>query len=248
MKGTFFNRPLEWNIETQGEAWEQGQKVSGKLIVKNHSSETQDLSLAGVTISHADIKKVHTRATDAFKTILKAPFEIQTLGASETKELIFSFELPKNCPITDKKASYYLTYGKDALEGQLQLKVIPNSLYTKIIGLMDTFLRFKLKEIKTAKNAVEFKLTPPTSRDMANLESLSLMISMKEDQLVLDFDFMVKKLETGIVASKINKASVKVKKELTPKEYSLGLNMINQDRLLKALEESIAEVKMNSVF
>jgi sporulation-control protein spo0M len=179
---------------------------------------------------------------------VKENFAETELAAGSEKELSFSLKLPDNCPITDKKASYYIAYGLNFSENQLQLKTEPKALYSKIVGLLDTFHRFKLKEIKSAKTGVEFKLIPPTARDMANLDSLGLIFSMEGETLQMEFDFQVKKLDTSSITTKVSKETVKIKKSASPKEYSLGRDMINQDQLLKILEAVIAEVKLKSVF
>lgn len=248
MKGAFFSKPLEWSIETKDESWQQGGLIVGTLRVKNHGTEAADLNGSGAAIAYADIKKVHSRAEGAFKIEARALFNKATLAAGEGLDLPFSLPLPPNGAITDKKGSFYLIYGKDCQENNLQLKVEPKILFGKLIGLLDTFYRFKLKEFKAAKNGVEYKLIPPTARDMANLESLSLIFSTQDDLLNLDFEFLVKKLETSGVTNKIAKSSIKIQKSLTPKEYSLGRDMINQDVLLKVFEGVIAEVKLKSVF
>ncbi len=248
MKGAFFNKPLEWSIETKDESWQQGASVSGVVRVKNLGTDVVDLTGMGAAIAYADIKKVHSRADGAFKIEARALFEKSNLAAGENIELPFSLALPTNGAITDKKGSFYLIYGKDCQESNLQLKVEPKVIFGKLIGLLDTFQRFKLKEFKAAKNGVVYKLIPPTSRDMANLDSLDLTFSTQEDLLLLDFEFQVKKLDTAGVTNKITKSAVKIQRSLTPKEYSLGRDMINQDQLLKVFEGVIAEVKLKSVF
>lgn len=248
MKGTFFNKPLEWNIETDKETWTQGEDIKGILRLKNHSAEVVKLSDAGVAIAYADIKKVHARTAGAMKFDAKAIFPESELKGQEQKELPFFLTLPPNCAVTDKKASYYLAYGINHSESHLMLKIEPKVLFGKVISLMDTFFRFKLKEYKGAKNGVDYKLIPPTARDMANLESLDIIFSMQGENLQMDYDFMVRKLDTEGVVNKINKLSVKFQKVLTPKEFSLGKDMINQDVLLKSIESVVSEVKLKSVF
>lgn len=248
MKGTFFNKPLEWNIETEKESWTQGENVKGVLRLKNHGTESIDLKDAGVGIAYADIKKVHARTEGAMKFDVKELFIDLSIGPGETKDLPFSLNLPANCPVTDKKASYYLTYGKNHSESHLMMKIEPNALFGKVIGLMDTFQRFKLKEFKANKNGVEYKLIPPTSRDMANLEGLNLILSKDGENLQMHYDFQVRKLDTAGVTTKVNKESVKVQKTLSPREFSLGKDMINQDTLLKSIEGVLGEVKLKSVF
>lgn len=248
MKGTFFSKPLEWNIETDKESWTQGEAVRGTLRVKNHGTESVAFNTAGTAIAYADIKKVHAKTEGAMKFDVKNVFSDSEIKAGETKELSFDLTLPANCAVTDKKASYYLTYGQNHNENFLMLKIEPRALFGKVIGLLDTFHRFKLKEYKAAKNGVEYKMVPPTSRDMANLESLNLGLSMNGENLQMDYDFQVRKLDTAGVTTKVNKVGVKIQKILTPREFSLGRDMINQDTLLKSLESVLNEVKLKSVF
>jgi len=248
MKGTFFSKPLEWNIETSGEAWQQGETLKGTLTVKNHGTESIDLSGSGVGFGEADIKKVQTRAEGALKPSQSCEFPEKTLSPGGVANLDFTFQIGPNAAVTDKKSSFYLMYGKNFIETQLQVKVEPKALYQKIVGLLDTFNRFKLKEFKSSKKGVEYKMIPPTSREMANIEALLLTFSMQEDFLTMKFDFQVKKLDTSSVTTKINKETVSVEKTLSPKDYSLGKDMINQDQLLKQIESAMSEVKMKNVF
>lgn len=248
MKGTFFNKPLEWNIETKEESWPQGGKVNGVLRVKNHGAETVEIGEAGVGLAYADIKKVHAKIPGALKFNVKNSFPETKISGGANIELPFSLQIDPNSPVSDKKGTLFLAYGRGYEENHLQLSIQPNPLFGKIMGLMDTFQRFKLKEYKAVKNGVEYKLLPPTSRDMANIDTLLLTFSMDQDTLKLVFDFQVKKLDTSGVVNQIAKSSVKVEKCLTPKEYSLGRDMIHQDHLLKVLETVIGEVKLKAVF
>lgn len=248
MKGAFFQKPLEWNIETADETWQQGGKVRGTLRVKNHGNEPVKLASAGAGLAYADIKKVHAKTDGILKPSPVAVFSDTEVAAGETKELPFDLELPANCPVSDKKATYFLTYGQGAVENHLQLNITPRVLFNKLVGLLDTFHRFKLKEFKGTKNGVEYKLIPPTSRDMANLDGLLLGFEMEGEILHLTFEFQVKKLDTSGVTNSIKKETAKLKRSLPPKEYSLGREMINQDALLKMFEGVIGEVKIKNAF
>lgn len=248
MKGTFFSRPLEWNIETADESWQQGSKVRGTLRVKNHGAETVSVKNAGAGLAYADIKKVHAKTDGILKPSPAVSFSQDEIAPGATLELPFELDLPGNCPVSDKKATYFLTYGKDATENHLQLQIHPRALFGKLVGLLDTFHRFKLKEFKGTKTGVEYKLIPPTSRDMANLDVLLLAMEMEGETLHLNFEFQVKKLDTSGVTNSIKKETAKLKRSLQPKEYSLGRDMINQDTLLKVFEGVIGEVKIKNAF
>ena len=40
MRSTFFQQPMQQHIEIDGENWDQGEEIKGKLIIRNMSSET----------------------------------------------------------------------------------------------------------------------------------------------------------------------------------------------------------------
>jgi hypothetical protein len=248
MKGSFFNNSLEWQIEVEGESWQQGALLKGQLKVKNHGGQKAELTDAGIGLAHAEIKKVHARKENALKLEQKLTLTDPCLDPGAMLEFPFEFKLDENCPVTDKKASYYLTYGRGHQENHLQLKLLPRETFQKLVSLLDTFFRFKLKEYKTAKAGVEYKLLPPTSRDMANIESLSVTLCMAGENLKSEWVFQVKKLDTSGVTTKLNKESLKLVREFTPRQYSLGPGMLNQEVLLKAIEEVLGEVKMKAVF
>ena len=83
MKGTFFNKPLEWNLETIGESWQQGAIIKGTLRVKNHGTEPADLKDAGVALAVAEIKKVHSRTEGALKIESSESFKEAELSPSQ---------------------------------------------------------------------------------------------------------------------------------------------------------------------
>jgi hypothetical protein len=57
VKGAFFQKPLEWQIDVTGEAWAQGDPIKGELRVKNLGDSPLSLEGAGVKLSYADIIK-----------------------------------------------------------------------------------------------------------------------------------------------------------------------------------------------
>lgn len=246
MKGAAFLKPIEWQIDIEGESWAQGSPITGVLRAKNTSGEAVPL-LGGLQLAVAEMKKVHARDAIAFKTEAEFKWSEATLAAGAEAQLPFSFTLPANCSVTDKKASFYAAYGPTFKEANLQLNVVPRKLFVEITRLMETFQRFKPKDIKSGKGAVEFKLIPPTSRDFAHVEALHLSQSLAGDQLQLDFLFKVKTLDTQSVTTKVAKDEKRITKLLSPREYLLGRDMLNQDGVLKAIDEVLSSVKMKGL-
>lgn len=247
MKGTFFAKPLEWNIDVTGEAWRQGDIVAGQVTLKNHGQEQVSLAEHAVIFAQGDIKKVHARDPKAFKVIDQLQLSTTTLAAQQTLTLPFSFNLPVNCAVTDKKTSFYLAWGHHGTEANLQLKVEPRRIFTEVTKLMETFQRFKPKDTKAVKEGVEFKFLAPASRDWAHVESLLLTLSMQGENLALDFLFNVKTIDTKSVTTALAKDTRKFEKLLTPREYTFGKDMPNQDGILMALESVLAQVKSKGI-
>lgn len=243
MKGTFFAKPLEWNVDVQGESWRQGDMVKGTVTLRNHSGDAVALDQVAVIFAQGNIKKVHARDPKAFQESSQLALSKTSLGANETLTLPFSFQLPTNCAVTDKRTSYYIAYGVGGREANLQLKVEPRLLFTEVSKLMETFQRFKFKEITAGKTGVEYKFLPPASRDWAHVESLLLTLSLEGEALHLDFCFNTKTIDKESVTTAIAKDKREFERVLNPREYSLGPDMVNQDGIMRALDGVLAEVK-----
>ena len=52
MRSTFFQQPLQYQIEIDGENWDQGEKIKGKLIIRNMSSEAVILNASQVILAY----------------------------------------------------------------------------------------------------------------------------------------------------------------------------------------------------
>lgn len=248
MKGTYFSKSLEWNIETYGESWEQGGKLHGQLRLKNHGTEKVSIINSGVGLSVAEIKKVQSKVEGILNTAKTIPFSSSEICPNEELKLDFEFDISDNDPITDKKSSFYLIYGSGFQEAQLQVKVLPKAIYSQVANLLNTFHKFVIKEIKSSKKGVEFKFSPPSSREMANLDSLIAKFSMDGETLLIKFNFSIKKLDTSATLNKVVKEEIAIEKSLSPKEYSFGKNLLNQDNILKLLAETLDEIKLRNIF
>ena len=243
MKGTFFAKPLEWNVDVQGESWRQGDKVTGQVVLKNHSNDALALDKQGMILAQGDMRKVHARDPKAFNVIAHLTFPQSDPTGPESLTLPIDFELPANCAITDKRTSFYLAYGVDSREANLQLKVEPRKLFGEVTKLMETFQRFKFKDVKAVKGGVEYKLHPPSSRDWAHVETLLLTLSLQGDQLHLAFCFNTKTIDKDSITTALAKDKREFERVLGPREYSLGKDMPNQEGLMKVLDGVLAEVK-----
>ena len=245
MRGTFVHGPIEWNLDLLGESWSQGSTLQGKLLLKNKSSTPVSLAGAGVLLSFSEIKKIQARDPTAIKIIQSMELEAENLQGLSEKEFPIKFKLSDDCGVSDSKSSLYITCGPQKIESQLQLNVTPQKIFLEMIKLLETFHRFKLKQFKSNKDVVEFKLSPPSSREMVQVDQLLLGMKMLDKNLHMIFDFSMKSIDAQSVTTKMKKESKVIELTLLPKEYSLGMDMINQDHMLKRLEEVIKAIKGN---
>jgi hypothetical protein len=244
MRGTFFHSPFEWQIEVTGESWNQGDSIKGSLKLKNSSQNTEKISGEIIKIGYGEIKKVQQRDFSAIK--VENFFKIeepQKINPSEERSFHFDFKLPDNCGITDSKSSFYLTCGPNGTESLLQLNIQAHKYFSEFTKLIETFHRFKLKSLKFSKGLIEYKMIPPASKEYAQVDSLTLNLNINESIIKATFNFQLKKIDTLSVTTKIKKEAKVIELVLDPKDYLMGRDMLDQDKILKQYETVFSEVK-----
>jgi hypothetical protein len=162
MKGTSFQNGVEFKISIEGEAWEQGQPLVGRLVIQGKSESSR------VILASATERKLKNKSPDAFEVLAECPGAQAQTG--------FEFALPLTARITDKAGSLYLLYG-NALDphalGRLRLNIVPHHVVQDLIDLLRTEFRFALKKATAGKkDFTEFELTPPAGKDWAQLDHL----------------------------------------------------------------------------
>lgn len=247
MKGIFFEKPYEFNIEIEGESWSQGDKVKGNLVVRNHGSDQLDLSDLGVTLALTDIKKFKALNPKGIAVLESFTFEPgKTLSPEGRENLEFEFQLTEDCNITEKASSLYVNCGniKDPfVGGHLQLNVKPMKAINDFLEIFENFFKFKVKTIKNKKGFIDVKLSAPDSKDFGAVEQLNLFMNMDGDQLNLKYLFKVKTLayDGGNVTTKTE--IKEFNQELAKRQYSSFGDSPNQDGIIEALSSIMEEIK-----
>lgn len=246
MKGTVFLKPLEYSLETVGEKWHQGDKLKGVLKIKNHSSEKIELPLLKVAICEGLYKKIKAKDAKGWSTILENTLsEGMTINPSEEKEYAFEFKLNENCSVTDKNGSLYLAFfDKDEKipAGHIELVIEPKVVIQQILQILESFLRFKVKEIKNVKGMVEVKLVPPTSRELSNVDGLLLSLSEVEKNLTMKYFFNLRVLNLAGTTMQSEKTTKEMEQKFTSKQYMI-YDSINQDFITASVQEILNGVK-----
>ena len=58
MRSTFFQQPLEYQLEVEGENWDQGGIIKGKLRVRNMSAAAVNAKTVQIVLAHGLIKAI----------------------------------------------------------------------------------------------------------------------------------------------------------------------------------------------
>ena len=247
MKGTFFLKPLEVVINLEGEQWSQGDKVQGQLKIKNHGPDEINLNTFQMSYGLGQIKKVNAKDEKAFtlNNEITMPDDSKVSGNGEFK-MDFQLELGDNAPITESTSAPYLFFhskGELFNGGSLILQNQLSKGALTYLDILKTFYKFTPKTFKNKKGTVDIKLIPPSSRELAGVEQLNLIISNNEDSLKLSHQFKVKKLAygEGNVAAK----AVKIKEDiiLGNKDLFMFGDSPNQEKLQKVISEVLEKVK-----
>lgn len=250
MKGTIFLKPLEYVIETIGEKWLQGDKLKASLKVKNHSAEKIELPLLKVVLSEGNYKKIKAKDIKGWTKISEHILEEKiTLLPNEEKDYSFEFKLAENSSVTDKNGSLYLAFfDKDepAPAGHIELVVEPKAAIKQTLEIFENFMRFKVKEIKSVKGMLEVKLVPPSSRELSNLDGLTLSISEVEKTLTLKYHFNLRAIDLMSPTMQVEKKTKELEQKLSAKEYMM-YDSINQDFIIKSLQTVIDSVKTKTL-
>ena len=140
MRSTFFQQPLQYQIEIYGENWVQGEEIEGKLIIRNMSRETIVVNASQVILAYGLKKSIKEGNGSRWEVLEKLVLTKNlSLSAGGQKSYEWIFQLATDCPITDKHGGLYLLFGgEDTLSegGRLDL---PVNLHPILQNFLQTF-------------------------------------------------------------------------------------------------------------
>ena len=240
MRGTFFLKPLELNLDVTGESWSQGDEVSGTLAIKAHGEA--DLSKIGIHLCEVNMKKFKAKDPAAFKVLESLP--------AATESTSFNFKLSQSCLITEKTTSLYIVCGNIETPyecGHLQLEVTAHKNILSFIQVFENFLKFKFKPLKNKAEKVQAKLTPPDIKDWANIKSIDLAMTCVDGVLNLDFAFKIKKISYDGPSMETKEVKHTETLELKPRDYILFESTLNQNFITQELNKALDSVRLKPV-
>ena len=223
MRSVFFQRPLEYKIEIDGELWNQGDAVSGSILIRNMSSETISLSRARLLLAFGLKKAIKENTEDAWNVLESRSFlEGLSMESGQEHRFEWSFQLPTDCPITDKQGGLYVLFGGEETltdGGKLNLTVELHPIIQNYLQTFTTQFRFLEKYHKNKSDWTEVKLLPPESREFPNLEQVICFIRIHEEQLQIRYRCKVKGLGRSGESMKVTKKFREIEQSISPDLY-----------------------------
>lgn len=246
MKGVFFQQPLEIRVEVTGDEFRQGDTLPCTLSVKNHGAAPVSLSGAVLKLALGDLKKVKQKTEDAFEVIATAELTPKEHAAPQaTESMSWTFQLDRNCAITDKAHSLFILYGglgAAAGVGQLLVTVQPHQHIRSFIELMESNFQFIFRDAKSSGGWVDAKFKSPSTREFSMLEELVLGFHFSDDGLRLRYACKVKKFEATSVSLGVRKGKSVIERELKQSQYLLPGGFINPEGIDAEVRDALSGV------
>ncbi len=253
MKAILVRHPLQITLETDGEAWNQGGVVKGRLHYLNSSSESVQVAGDIAAIYPALLKQVREGTLPETKALYSVglPESFEVKGAEE-KVFEYEFALPTDAPVTDKTSGLFFYFGNpESKHSSLAMQINPHQRLLELIENIELFLRFKTKSIKAKKDKIEYKLANPPSKEFAGVDSVIMLAKFSNENIELDFQVKVKKLDYSAastqMAPSMQNGVVKFNVTLTPSDYLIFGKAFNGEKVAGLIDQSLEGVKTKSI-
>ena len=223
MRSTFFQQPLQHQIEIDGENWDQGGKIKGKLIISNISSETIVVNASQVILAYGlkkSIKEGNGSRWEVLEKLVLTKNLSLSAGGQQSYEWIF--QLATDCPITDKHGGLYLLFGgEDTLSegGRLDLPVRLHPILQNFLQTFSTQFYFLEKYQKRKSEWTEVKLVPPDSKEYPNLDFVLCLLRISKEQLEAQYLFKMSGLGRSGEKMTVTKKTRDLKQKIPPEKY-----------------------------
>ena len=223
MRSTFFQQPLQHQIEIDGENWNQGGKIKGKLIISNISSETIVVNASQVILAYGlkkSIKEGNGSRWEVLEKLVLTKNLSLSAGGQQSYEWIF--QLATDCPITDKHGGLYLLFGgEDTLSegGRLDLPVNLHPILQNFLQTFSTQFYFLEKYQKRKSEWTEVKLVPPDSKEYPNLDFVLCLLRISKEQLEAQYLFKMSGLGRSGEKMTVTKKTRDLKQKIPPENY-----------------------------
>jgi len=247
MKGMFFQKPLQYSIELDGESWGQGSQLTGKLKVENLGKEALSLAGIGAHLCFGNIKKLKAKDKSGIEVLQSIEIPNSSIKPSQAIELPLDYQLKEDCSITDSQGTMLVTCGEVSnpfAVGILNINISPSKPILDFIEIFELFFKFKFKPLKNKKDFIEAKVDAPDSKPWSSIQSLTVKMKVHESQLEIHFNFKLKKMIYDTSGMNTKDSTLEIKKILTEKEYKGHGGSPNQEGIRRVIDETLEKVKL----
>lgn len=253
MKGSFFQRPLEFRLTTHQDEFIQGMSLNGTLEVINQGSTEVVKPALHVAIAFQNFNDFKKKGSQADDVLYDQELAQNVIVPPQGKQqYAWSFLLPTDCPIIDKQSSLFLLYGdQDYLTGgsRIDLRVGILKLIESYFQTLTTQFHFVLKATKNHKGFIEVKLDPPDSLDYPTLEQAMCYIRLKDGQMEVEYQFKIKSMgkkdENNI---KVVTRKREIKQVFADSDYLTAGGYPNRDIFRKSIQDALEVAKPKAIF
>ena len=249
MRSVFFQRPLEYQIETSGEEWNQGDSLSGTLRVRNNGGDSLSTQSVQILLAYALKKELKDSKADAWQVRETLNFDLPELDAGAQHTAEWTLPLPSDCPLTDKSGTLFLLFGgTEVLEngGRIDLQVRLHPLLQSFLQTFTTQFKFLEKHRKHVKGWAEAKLNPPDTQEYSSLDHLLCHLRVREEQLEVRHFFKVKVFSREENYVKMRRKTRELEQSLSPEDYLQTGGFPNRNYFRKRIDEAL-EIVRNSI-
>jgi len=223
MRSVYIQQPLEYQIEVEGESWNQGEVVKGQIRIRNMGSKTVAVKTSQIILAHG-LKKAFKEGTMVPWEVLEKQVVAQDIALQAGSELTFgwNFNLSTDCPITDKQGGLYLLFGGDeALTegGRLNLQINLHPILQNYLQTFTTQFRFLEKYQKRKSELTEVKLIPPDSREYPNMDYVLCFLRVHDEQLEAHYRFKMSGLGRTGEKMTVTKKDRELEQSIPPEKY-----------------------------
>tara|TARA_B100000579_G_C22835274_1_gene858346 strand:+ start:341 stop:1099 length:759 start_codon:yes stop_codon:yes gene_type:complete len=252
MRSTFFQQPLQYQIEIDGENWDQGEKIKGKLLVRNLSSETVVVNDTQVILAYG-LKKTIREGNESpweilEKQILKKNI---SLTAGNEKSFEWMFKLTTDCPITDKQGGMYLLFGGEDIlykGGRLDLTIGLHPILQNFLQTFTTQFFFLQKYQKRKTEWTEVKLLPPESKEFPNLDFVRCLLRISQEHLEAHYLFKMSGLGRSGEKMTVTKKNRELIQKIPPEKYLQSGGFPNRACFRENINEALKIARPEVIF
>ena len=209
MRSTFFEKGIEYQLEIDGENWNQGGFINGQLSIKNINDNTITVNSINLVLAYGLKKTIKEKKESTWevleKIILGKNLSVQS---GQIKSFNWNINIETDFPITDKKGGLFLLFGSEEVfsrGGMLDLNIKLHPILQNFLQTFTTQFRFLEKYQKRKQDWTEVKLLPPESREFPNLESVTCLLRIKNENFEISYSFKMKTLGRSGQQMKITK-------------------------------------------